>query len=54
VEKEWSDLRRRSLVLEPEHILLIRVTDCRTQQIEKYKWVECAMRATCPMAGTAT
>ena len=37
VEKQWSDVERRRLEIDEEHLLLLHITDCRLQQINQFK-----------------
>ena len=37
VEKQWTDVERRRLEIDEEHLLFVHITDCRTQQINQFK-----------------
>ena len=39
VEKQWTDVERRRLEIDEEHLLFVHITDCRTQQINQFKYV---------------
>jgi len=40
VEKQWSDVERRRLEINEEHLLLLHITDCRLQQINQFKYFD--------------
>jgi len=40
VEKQWSDVERRRLEIDEEHLLLLHITDCRLQQINQFKYFD--------------
>jgi len=40
VEKQWTDVERRRLEIEEEHLLLLQITDCRLQQINQFKYLD--------------
>merc|ERR1711971_294916 len=40
VEKQWTDVERRRLEIEEEHLLLLHITDCRLQQINQFKYLD--------------
>ena len=37
VEKQWTDVERRRLEIDEEHLLLLQITNCRLQQINQFK-----------------
>jgi len=45
VEKQWSDVERRRLEIDEEHLLLLHITDCRLQQINQFKYLDVYVHA---------
>merc|ERR1719382_1333663 len=45
VEKQWTDVERRRLEIDEEHLLFVHITDCRTQQINQFKYLDVYVHA---------